>query len=813
MTSSKTSPSDISVLIAEDNDVNSFLLKKIFEQQDCEANLFSDGLSAYEAFQKKFYALLILDIGLPGLDGLSLCRKIRELPGGNDCFILIYTGYSDTEKLSAAIEAGADDFLNKGTSPKMFRLRLEIAMRTVLGQMEKHQAAISIRESEQKARAIIDASPDIVVMVDKNGIILDANQMLTKIMNSRRSALMGKNIFSFYSESIAHSRKAYLDQAVSGLKTVQFEDNIEDIHFKHNIYPIIESDNTVEKIVIYSTDITREKQLSSQRKESEERYRHLFEYTSVPLWERDYSNIVDTLITIYNQSEDEDAFSNYFWSHKDIFWELISRTKTMNANQASVDVFGSKDAEQFIKKTSEIIFERSIPAMIMIFKTIAQKKRLVSGEIELQRFDHTNLDMLFQWVVMPGAETDYSRVLISMIDITALKNTEQYLRNERNFNTAILDNANTMIMVTDWYGKIVRFNRTCQQLTGYMEDEVLNKNYWETQFSDHSDFSTKKTFEFIRESGRLSSFESSWITKTDKTCLISWSITTMGEKDGHPLHIVFVGMDITEKRKAEKEAKHRQQQLMQADKMVALGTLVSGVAHEINNPTGIISLNGPMLKKGWASMFSVLDKHENISEKFEAQGVSLDKLKKRTPFLIEQIIESARRIKRIVSELKDYARQDLTDMNQRVDINDVIKTSVNLVINKIKKSTHNYSFQYFPKELMVKGNFQRLEQIFINVLINACEALSDTNQSISVNTFPDESLAWAIIQIKDQGIGISEQALQNLFDPFFTTKRDNGGTGLGMAVSHGIIEEHGGTIQYKSEPGEGTICQIKIPLD
>jgi len=814
MISSKVSSSNLPVLIAEDNEVNSFLLQKIFEQQGHETIIFTDGLSAFKAFQEKFYALLILDIGLPAMDGLSLCRKIRGLPGGKNCFILIYTGYSDTEKLSAAIEAGADDFLNKGTSPKMFRLRIEIALRTIRSQMERHQAAISIRESEQKARAIIDASPDVVLMVDKNGTILDSNEMLTKVMDSKRSALIGENIFSFYSDPIAKSRKAYLDQAILTRKTVHYEDNIENIHFKHNIYPIIESDDSVEKIVIYSTDITREKQLSSQRKESEERFRHLFEYTSVPLWERDYSYVKDELQSLYEKCDSEDSFFEYFESKKGAFWELIFSIKTINVNQASVDIFGSKDAKQFIEKTSDIIFEKSIPAMLQIFKTIGQKKKILSGEIELQRFDKTCLNMLYQWVVMPGAETDYSRVLISMIDITALKNTEQNLRNERNFNDAILDNANTMIMVTDWYGKIVRFNRTCQLITGYKEKEVLNKLYWETNFSDNSDLSTKETFfDFIRKTGNLNTFESTWITKSNKKCLISWSITTMGEKDDHPLHVVFVGMDITEKRKAENEAKQRQQQLMQADKMVALGTLVSGVAHEINNPTGIISLNGPMLKKGWDSFFSILDKNKDIAEIFKQQGVSIDKIKKRTPFLIEQIIDSARRIKRIVSELKDYARQDLTDMNQVLDLNDVVKTSVNLVINKIKKSTHDYSFQYYPNKLMVKGNFQRLEQIFINVLINACEALSDTSQSITVNTSQDESSKCAIVEIKDQGIGISEQALKKLFDPFFTTKRDNGGTGLGMAVSHVIIEEHGGTIQYISEPGKGTICQIKIPLD
>jgi len=219
-----------------------------------------------------------------------------------------------------------------------------------------------------------------------------------------------------------------------------------------------------------------------------------------------------------------------------------------------------------------------------------------------------------------------------------------------------------------------------------------------------------------------------------------------------------------------------------------------------------------MLNKSWNELLSVINTNENVQEIFESCGVSLKKQQKRIPYLIQQIISSARRIKQIMTELKDYARQDLTDMNQKIDINDVIKTSVNLVINKIKKFTHSHTFQYYPNPLMVKGNFQRLEQIVINVLINACEALTDMSQSISVNTYPDENLSWAVVQITDEGVGISEQALKTLFDPFFTTKRDNGGTGLGMAVSRGIIEEHGGEINYSSQPGKGTICRIKIPI-
>jgi len=248
----------ISILIAEDSEVNLDLLNMVFEQEGYHPTLCADGLSAYEEFKNNFYALVILDIGLPGLDGLTLCSKIRKLPKGNQCFILIYTSYSDAEKLNAALEAGADDFLNKSTSPSQFSLRIKIAIRTVRSQMEKYQAAISIRESERKVRAIIDASPDIVVMIDKAGEILDANRMLCNVLNAKRSSIMGKNIFSLFPENVAKARKSVLDQVLSAKKAFQYFDSNDNIHYKHNIYPIFNVNNQIEKVVIYSTDITRQ---------------------------------------------------------------------------------------------------------------------------------------------------------------------------------------------------------------------------------------------------------------------------------------------------------------------------------------------------------------------------------------------------------------------------------------------------------------------------------------------------------------------------------------------------------------------------
>jgi polar amino acid transport system substrate-binding protein len=193
--------------------------------------------------------------------------------------------------------------------------------------------------------------------------------------------------------------------------------------------------------------------------------------------------------------------------------------------------------------------------------------------------------------------------------------------------------------------------------------------------------------------------------------------------------------------------------------------------------------------------------------------MNFTEMRKNIPTLFSGISDGAKRIKQIVDDLKNYVRDDTADLTQSVDIRSVFKSAVALLSNMIKKSTNRFSIDYGENILSIKGNFQRLEQVMINLIQNACQALPDAKKGIFISVqFIKEKLAIAI-KIRDEGTGIHPETLLHITDPFFTTKHDSGGIGLGLSISSKIIEEHGGTMHFESEIGAGTTVEITLPVD
>jgi polar amino acid transport system substrate-binding protein len=143
----------------------------------------------------------------------------------------------------------------------------------------------------------------------------------------------------------------------------------------------------------------------------------------------------------------------------------------------------------------------------------------------------------------------------------------------------------------------------------------------------------------------------------------------------------------------------------------------------------------------------------------------------------------------------------------------MIKSAVALLSNMIKKSTNRFSIKYGKNIPSLKGNFQRLEQIMINLIQNACQALPDTQKGIFISVQFIKEKSTVVIKVRDEGTGIPPETLLHIRDPFFTTKHDSGGVGLGLSISSKIVEEHGGTIHFESQVGAGTIATITLPVD
>ncbi|HEY6008153.1 MAG TPA: ATP-binding protein, partial [Geobacteraceae bacterium] len=270
--------------------------------------------------------------------------------------------------------------------------------------------------------------------------------------------------------------------------------------------------------------------------------------------------------------------------------------------------------------------------------------------------------------------------------------------------------------------------------------------------------------------------------------------------------------EIAERRHAEEELRLNQQHLVQADKMAALGVLVSGVAHEINNPTGLILLDIPILKRAHQDIAPLLEEHHTEHGDFSVGGVPYSEMRSEIPRLLDEMQEGAKRIKRIVSDLKDFARRDDAGGRGRLDLNEVVQTAVRLVDPTLRKSTTSFRADYGAGLPEVWGNAQRIEQVVVNLVLNACQALPDADHGITVSTRYDRAKGCVLLQVRDEGVGIAPEDIARLTDPFFTTKRESGGTGLGLSVSAGIMKEHGGSLDFQSTPGEGTTVTMSLPV-
>ncbi|MEW6364614.1 MAG: PAS domain S-box protein [Acidobacteriota bacterium] len=280
------------------------------------------------------------------------------------------------------------------------------------------------------------------------------------------------------------------------------------------------------------------------------------------------------------------------------------------------------------------------------------------------------------------------------------------------------------------------------------------------------------------------------------------------DEAGHPVAIDGLLFDSTEQRLLQDAAREHQERTAQASRMIALGTLVSGVAHEINNPNNFITLNLPLLKTFNEGLKPIIDEYYREHGDFPVGGLLYSEVRESIPKLLAGIEEGARRIRIIVKELRDFARPGSPAHDQPVDMGTIVRSAVNLLWNSIQKSTTHFVEQHEERLPKVMGNAQRLEQVVINLIQNACDALTSREQGITIRTTSDRQARTVMVVVRDEGAGMKAEDLERLGRPFFTTKRDRGGMGLGVSISQRILKEHNGELRYSSELGRGTVATL-----
>jgi signal transduction histidine kinase len=254
--------------------------------------------------------------------------------------------------------------------------------------------------------------------------------------------------------------------------------------------------------------------------------------------------------------------------------------------------------------------------------------------------------------------------------------------------------------------------------------------------------------------------------------------------------------------------KNLERQLLQADKLASLGQLVSGIGHEINNPNTFIRGNLYIIQEAMNDIFPILDQYHKSSPDAKIARLDYDIFRQSVPVLIDDMVQGANRIKGIVDGLRKFAKRDEGLLNETVNLNTITEACLRLADNQIRR-TADVKVSLDPGLPSFVGNSQKLQQVIVNILINASQSIDKQRGTIHViSQFNEKEV---VLRVRDDGKGMDDRTVKQIFDPFFTTKRHQGGTGLGLSIAYGIIKEHQGRIDVESKVGLGTTFCVYIP--
>lgn len=351
----------------------------------------------------------------------------------------------------------------------------------------------------------------------------------------------------------------------------------------------------------------------------------------------------------------------------------------------------------------------------------------------------------------------------------------------------LLDNFPDMIHSIDEEGNIVYTNKTAENLLGYTCDELFAMNIRQI-YADEVMDELQEGFSDLKERGDKT-VESVLKAKDGTRIPVEIRSFSIYDDEGNFIRTFSILRDI-------REIKDLQRSLVHAGRLAAIGELSSGVAHDINNPLTVILLANEM-----------------VLRELKKQDIEPDSLLARINSQVEDIQRASRSIQKLANHLRNFSR-GMAENFELMDIYDTIEDSLFITKNKIQKSRAALDSNMEKGRYFVKGCPNHLEQVFVNMIGNACDAMENAElRELHISVSPEErnsTLYWKI-DISDSGIGIDEGLLPEVFQSFFTTKEKGKGTGLGLSISRGIIKDHKGEIEVTSKKGKGTTFSVLLP--
>ncbi len=483
--------------------------------------------------------------------------------------------------------------------------------------------------------------------------------------------------------------------------------------------------------------------------------------------------------------ESEERYRKLFEESNDAIFIHTLEGRILDVNRRACQMAGLSADELKTMQIQQLQTEEPVPTD-SDFRDTSQSGSM-RFESQIKRADGRLIDVDVSARLVDPEKGDVQAVFR---DISERKRAAQELARERQFSNAVIQTAGALIVVLDTEGRIVQFNRTCEEASGFSADEVKGRSMWEVLIPPEEREAVREVFQDLTDETQLSTHENNWLTKDGGKRLITWTNSRLLDESGQVRWVISTGIDVTDQRQLE-------EQLQRAAKLEAVGQLAGGVAHDFNNLLtailGYVDLDLTEVPEDTTL-------HEDLKRVRSAA--------KRASDLTRQLLAFSR---------QQAARPEVLDLNVAVE-------NVSKMLGHLIEEHVELQLDLSEKPLTVRADPAQMEQVLMNLAVNARDAMPEGGL-LTIETAVaelDESYVrthagarvgpHAMLAVTDTGIGMPPEIQERIFEPFFTTKEVGQGTGLGLSTVYGIVQQHGGSIQCYSEPNIGTTFKVYLPL-